>query len=99
MINSDAIVEQLPTQEETVTIDVLDPARELPKRELQEGIPPAIRSCNSCVHNKVCKIFEVQAIHTQRLEELAKRSKITLDILPPEEIGARCSEYSSGATK
>ena len=80
--------------EETVTIEAIDPARELP-----EGIPPAIRSCKSCVHAKVCKIFEVQATHVQRMEELAKRSKLTLDIMPPEEIGARCSEYSSGVTK
>ena len=71
-----------------------DPARELP-----EGIPARIRSCKSCVHVNVCKIFEVQAIHTQRLEELAKRSNVTLDITPPEEIGVRCSEYHSGVEK
>ena len=97
MISSEETREQLDTTsptEETVTIEAIDPARELP-----EGIPPAIRSCKSCVHAKVCKIFEVQAIHAKRLEELSKRSNITLDIMPPEEIGARCSEYTSGVTK
>jgi hypothetical protein len=96
-MNSEPTREQLDTgspTEETVTIEALDPARELP-----EGIPPAIRSCKSCIHAKVCKVFEVQAIHVGRINELSKRAGITIDILPPEQIGSRCSEYSSGVTK
>jgi hypothetical protein len=83
--------EQTPT--EGVTITEFDPRREI------EGVHPKLRSCKTCVHANVCMIFEVQAIHTQRLEELSKRSNITLDITPPEAIGVACSEHTSGTTK
>ena len=79
--------------EASETIDAYDPSREL------EGVHPKLRSCSTCVKANVCKIFEIQAIHTQRLEELAKRSNITLDITPPEAIGVACSEHLSGTTK
>ena len=69
-----------------------------PKREI-EGVHPKIRSCKSCIHASVCKIYEVQAIHVQRLAEMSKRSNITLDITPPEAIGVGCSEYESGTIK
>ena len=82
------------TVENSLDIQEFDPAR-----EIQEGIPNKIRSCKSCVHAQVCKIFEVQTIHVQRLAELAKRSTVELDLTPPEEIGARCGAYSSGVAK
>jgi hypothetical protein len=79
--------------ESTVSIDEFDPSREI------EGVHPKQRSCKTCIHASVCKIFEVQALHAQRLEELAKRSNVTLNILPPEAIGAGCSSYESGTIK
>ena len=81
-------------EESTVSIDEFDPSRELP-----DGVHPKERSCKTCIHASVCKIFEVQAIHTQRLEELSKRSNVTLNILPPEAIGAGCSAHESGTKK
>ena len=79
--------------EASETIDAYDPTREL------EGVHPRLRSCKTCVKANVCKLFEVQAILTERLAELAKRSNITLDITPPEAIGVACSEHLSGTIK
>jgi hypothetical protein len=79
---------------EGVKITEFDPERELP-----DGVHPKQRSCKSCIHASVCKIFEVEALHAQRLEELAKRSNVTLNILPPEAIGAGCSAFESGTIK
>jgi hypothetical protein len=87
------VSEAIEIAESSTQIDEYDPTREL------EGVHPKLRSCKTCVHANVCKLFEVQAIHTQRLEELAKRSNITLDITPPEAIGVACSEHSSGTIK
>lgn len=64
------------------------------QQERVEGISPSIRSCKSCSKVAVCKLFEIQAIHSEKLKETAKRSGITLDIFDPEFLGARCSEYS-----
>ncbi len=80
--------------ESTTSIDEYDPKRELP-----DGVHPKERSCKTCIHASVCKIFEVQALHVQRLEELSKRSNVTLNILPPEAIGAGCSAHDSGTVK
>lgn len=89
MISSENVI-----NESTTSIEEYDPARELAESNASR-IPAGIKSCKSCVHAKVCKIYEVEAIHVQRLEELAKRSQVEIDVFPPEAIGARCSEYKA----
>lgn len=82
--------------EETTDIEEFDPAREIQDaRDTQNRVPAGLRSCKSCIHASVCKIFEVEAIHAQRLAELAKRSNVELDIFEPEAIGARCGAYKA----
>lgn len=85
--------ENLQEIEDSVSIDEFDPEREI------EGVHPKIRSCKSCIHASVCKIFEFQVQSSNQLAEIAKRSTVELDITPPEEIGARCGSYVSGITK
>lgn len=84
---------ETPEIESSTTIEEFDPTREI------EGVHPKIRSCKSCIHASVCKIFEFQAISAKQLEEIAKRSNVVIDITPPEEIGARCGAYKSDTYK
>ena len=85
--------ENLEEIEKSVSIDEYDPSREI------EGVHPKIRSCKSCIHASVCKIFEFQVQTSNQLKEIAKRSSVELDITPPEEIGARCGSYQSDTFK
>lgn len=63
--------------------------------EESERIQPSLRSCSSCIHNKTCKILDLQIAHVQTMEQIAKSSGIQIDLIQAEEIGSRCSEYLS----
>lgn len=70
-------------------------AGKIPSYEEKEGIKTSLRSCESCIHVKTCKIFDLQVAHTKTLEAIAEQSGITLDIPEAHEVGNHCSEFKS----
>ncbi len=73
--------------------EAIDIANESQSIYAEDPVGFTHKSCHTCEHVKVCKIFEVQAIHNEKVKKLTENSGIKLRLYPAEALATGCSEY------